>query len=75
MRVIKQTTPTNDVKRQIYCVPSQSIKRLRTLDTKGITVVLKEMPAVKELKVCKKYSSRSLSFNSLSSLLVTKQCN
>lgn len=52
MRVIKQTTPTNDVKRQIYCAPSQSIKRLRTLDTKGITVVLKEMPAVKELKVC-----------------------
>ena len=51
---------------------NQSIKSLWALDTREL--VLKEMPAVKELKVCKKYSSTSLSFNSISSLLVTKQC-
>ena len=52
---------------------NQSIKSLWALDTREL--VLKEMPAVKELKVCKKYSSTSLSFNFISSLLVTKNAN
>ena len=39
MRMIKKTTTTNDVKRQIYGAPSppsQNINSLWALDTKGI---------------------------------------